>query len=163
MDLIVDGRPVSIRRGGAGFAVVVGGSAYEVDAAPAHPGVYSLRIDGRQYEVVVRPLAGSAYWVSTPQVSRRIEVTDPLSYLAAQAAEAKGGRRRQRVTAYMPGRVAAVLVVEGQEVAAGTGVVVLEAMKMQNEILAEHAGIVTRILVEPGQSVDGGDPLFELE
>ncbi len=63
----------------------------------------------------------------------------------------------------MPGRVAAVLVAAGAEVAAGAGVVVLEAMKMQNEIAAEHAGTVTAIFVEPGQSVDGGDPLFELE
>jgi biotin carboxyl carrier protein len=63
----------------------------------------------------------------------------------------------------MPGRVAAVLVEAGAQVAAGTGIVVLEAMKMQNEIQAERAGVVRQIFVEPGQAVDGGDPLFELE
>ncbi|HEY8020618.1 MAG TPA: biotin/lipoyl-containing protein, partial [Thermoanaerobaculia bacterium] len=51
----------------------------------------------------------------------------------------------------------------GTEVKAGDGVIVLEAMKMQNEIQAEHDGRVTKVHVEPGQAVEGGDPLFELE
>ena len=63
----------------------------------------------------------------------------------------------------MPGRVVAVLVGEGEPVRAGQGVVVLEAMKMQNEIQAEHDGVVKRVCVEPGQAVEGGDLLFELE
>ena len=62
----------------------------------------------------------------------------------------------------MPGRVVAVLVEAGAPVDAGQGVVVLEAMKMENEIQAESAGVVSRILVEPGQAVEGGDPLFEI-
>jgi biotin carboxyl carrier protein len=62
----------------------------------------------------------------------------------------------------MPGRVVAVLAAEGEAVEAGQGVVVLEAMKMENEIRAEHAGTVGRLFVQPGQAVEGGDPLFEL-
>ncbi len=62
----------------------------------------------------------------------------------------------------MPGRVVALLVDEGDEVEPGQGVVVLEAMKMENEIAAEHGGVVTKVHVEPGQAVEGGDPLFEL-
>ena len=89
-------------------------------------------------------------------------VADPLTHLAAQAAGGKGGRRQQKVTAYMPGRVVAVLVEEGQEVQAGQGVVVLEAMKMENEIRAESDGTIRQVFVTPGQNVEGGDPLFEL-
>jgi pyruvate carboxylase subunit B len=63
----------------------------------------------------------------------------------------------------MPGRVVAVLAEAGQEVKAGQGIVVLEAMKMQNEILAEHDGILKALFVQPGQAVEGGDPLFEME
>ena len=66
------------------------------------------------------------------------------------------------MSAQMPGRVVAVLVEEGEAVAAGQGLVVLEAMKMENEIQAEAAGVVTKILVEAGQAVEGGDPLFEV-
>jgi pyruvate carboxylase subunit B len=63
----------------------------------------------------------------------------------------------------MPGRVVELLVEVGQEVASGQGLVVLEAMKMENEILAESAGVVRQILVEPGQAVEAGDPLLEME
>jgi biotin carboxyl carrier protein len=62
----------------------------------------------------------------------------------------------------MPGRVVSLMVEEGQEVADGEGLVVLEAMKMENEIRAETAGVVRKILVTEGQTVEGGDPLFEI-
>src|SRR5215831_11630913 len=117
MELIVDGRRVRIERAARGLRVTIDGRDYEVDAAAARPGVYSLRIGPRQHEVAVWPLAAGGYQVSTGRTSRRIEVSDPLSYLAAQAAGGRGGHRRQRVTAYMPGRVATVLVAEGDEVA----------------------------------------------
>jgi biotin carboxyl carrier protein len=163
MDLIVDGQPLRLRRHLGGYTVEVGGRSYEVDAALARPGLYSLRIGGTQHEVSVQPDGNDAYWVAVSGYGRRVAVTDPLSHLAAQTRGDSTRKRRQRVTAYMPGRVAALLVAEGSEVAAGTGIVVLEAMKMQNEILAEHPGTVTRIWVELGQTVDGGDPLFEIE
>ncbi len=149
--------------GGGGYEITIGERAYRVEAARLRDGLYSLRIGGAQHEVAVRRRDDGAYQVGGPGGAAVVEVTDPLAHLAAQGAGAKGGRRRQRVTAYMPGRVVELLVAEGQAVAAGQGVLVLEAMKMQNEIQAEHEGTVTRILVQPGQSVDGGDPLFELE
>ena len=88
---------------------------------------------------------------------------DPLAYLAESSHDEAGGRRAHRVAAYMPGRVVSVLVEEGAEVEAGQGLVVLEAMKMENEIQTESAGVVTRVFVAPGQAVEGGDPLFEIE
>jgi biotin carboxyl carrier protein len=91
------------------------------------------------------------------------EVTDPLTHLARQGAAGKGARRRQQVTAYMPGRVVSVLVAAGDSVQPGQGVLVLEAMKMENEIQAEHDGVIQRVCVAPGQAVEGGDVLFELE
>ena len=151
------------RTAGGGYQVAVGARSYQVDVARVREGVYSLRIDGGQHEVAVRRRADGSYEVGDAHGAAVVEVADPLAYLAAQGAGAQGVRRRRRVTAYMPGRVVALLVAEGQAVTAGQGVLVLEAMKMQNEIQAEHDGAVTRILVEPGQSVDGGDPLFELE
>ncbi|HYO13381.1 MAG TPA: biotin/lipoyl-containing protein, partial [Thermoanaerobaculia bacterium] len=106
---------------------------------------------------------GEGYWVSTSQGSGPVEVTDPLTHLAAQTRGGKGGRGRQRVTAYMPGRVVTLLAEEGQPVTAGQGILVLEAMKMENEILAESDGTITRIYVQPGQAVETGDPLFDVE
>jgi len=63
----------------------------------------------------------------------------------------------------MPGRVVVIMVEEGDTVAAGQGLVVLEAMKMENEIQAESAGIVRRVHVTAGQAVEGGDLLFDIE
>jgi biotin carboxyl carrier protein len=153
---------------GASYEVTIGERVYHVDAANPRPGLQSLRIDGSHHEVAVRRLAEEGkYWVSAAHGSGSapgpVEVTDPLTHLAAQALGAKGGRRAQRVLAYMPGRVVGLLVQEGEAVTAGQGVVVLEAMKMQNEIQAESDGTVTRIHVQPGQAVEGGDPLFEVE
>jgi biotin carboxyl carrier protein len=148
---------------GAGYDIAIGERRYRVDAARVRAGLYSLRIGGAQYEVAVERREDGTWWVSGAHGGVAVEVADPLAHLAAQGTGAKGGQRRQRVTAYMPGRVVALLAAEGQAVQAGEGVLVLEAMKMQNEIQAEHDGTITRILVEPGQSVDGGDPLFELE
>ena len=154
---------VQVRRNDGGYEVVIGGRTYHVDASAARQGLHSLRIDGGQHEVAVRRQGEGAYWVSTVHGSGAVEVSDPLTHLAAQTRGAKGGRRRQTVKAYMPGRVVTLLVEEGREVAAGQGILVLEAMKMENEIRAEHDGTVSKIHVQPGQAVDLGNPLFELE
>jgi glutaconyl-CoA/methylmalonyl-CoA decarboxylase subunit gamma len=154
---------VEVRRIDGGFEVTVGGRTYQVDAAAARASLHSLRIDGAQHEVAVRAQGEGAWWVSTAQGGGAVEVSDPLTHLAAQTRGGKGSRRRERVAAYMPGRVVMLLVQEGQEVAAGQGIVVLEAMKMENEIRAERDGTVSKIFVQPGQAVDTGNPLFELE
>lgn len=178
MDLIVRQgereERVRIRQDGDGFEITIGDRAYRVDAVSARAGLRSLRIDGSQHEVAVRVQQESGsregtrrgeenYWVSTSSGSGPVSVTDPLTHLAAQTRGGKGGRRQQRVNAYMPGRVVAIHIEEGQAVTAGQGILVLEAMKMQNEIQAEHDGTVTKIHVQNGQAVDGGTPLFDLE
>jgi len=171
MDLIVRQgereEKVRVRRVDGGFEVTVGDRVHHVDALPARPGLLSLRIDGAQsisyhQEAAVRRQKEGIYWVSTSQGAGPVEVADPLAHLAAQS-HSQGGKRRQRVDAYMPGRVVAVLVEEGAEVTTGQGIVVLEAMKMENEIRAEHDGKVSKIHVQPGTAVDTGAPLFEME
>lgn len=144
------------------FEVTVGERTYRVEAIPAGQG-YSLCIGGEQHEVAVLPRGPSAYWVGAGQSSGLVEIEDLLTHLARAGQGGAGARRHKRITAYMPGRVVAVLAAEGDEVTAGQGIVVLEAMKMQNEIQAEHPGTLHRIFVQPGQAVEGGDPLFEME
>ena len=114
-------------------------------------------------QVAVLPRGPGRWWVSSRRGGQLAEVTDPLTHLARQGAAGRGARRREVVTAYMPGRVVAVLVAEGEEVRAGQGILVLEAMKMENEIRAEHDGVVKRVLVAAGEAVEGGDVPFELE
>ena len=153
---------VHLERTESGYRVGVGEASYEIDVARAGGTVHSLLIDGRQHEVAVRRQKEGVYWVTSAAGAGEVELMDPLTHLARSAHDASVAGGAVQVTAYMPGRVVEILVAEGDEVAAGQGVVVLEAMKMKNEIQAETAGVVTKLLVEQDQAVEGGDPLFEI-
>ncbi|MEM9554859.1 MAG: biotin/lipoyl-containing protein [Acidobacteriota bacterium] len=154
---------VSVERLNDGtYRVELGDTTYELDVATAGD-ILSLReADGRQHEIVVRRNGRSdraAYSVSSRRGIHVVEVMDPLARLAESAQGDSGSRR---VEAMMPGRVVDVLVAEGDTVESGQGIVVIEAMKMKNEIPSESSGTVVKIFVEVGQNVEGGDPLFEI-
>ena len=86
---------------------------------------------------------------------------DPRRLVRARGAVEAAGR--QKIVSPMPGKVVRVLVSEGEPVAAGQGVLVVEAMKMQNEIRSPKAGRVAAILVAEGAAVAGGQALAEVE
>jgi biotin carboxyl carrier protein len=167
MELIVfrDGKEVrlEVEHSDRAFEVRLEGQTYRVDSVATNGSVRSLIIGGRQYEVAVRLVSTGRYQVSYHGSFEEVEVLDPLSYLAQQGAARQAQDGRQQVCAYMPGRVVEVHVNEGERVRAGQGLVVLEAMKMENEIKAERDGLVRKVLVSPGQAVEGGDPLLEIE
>ena len=148
-----------------GYLVTVGGVEHRVDVATGASGLRSIVFEGRQHEIAVRPIAkeANAYRVSTANRNERVEVVDPLTFLAQQGGGAQRAKRSGRVNAYMPGRVVAILVGEGDTVEAGQSLMVLEAMKMQNEIVAERPGVVNKIHVQKDQAVEGGDALLDLE
>ena len=138
------------------WTVAVDDREYRVDAASlGRPDVLSLIVDGRQATRNVRSLGNGVYAVDGDEIS----VIDPRSRALGETSR-QGAAGAFEATAYMPGRVTAVLAAEGDEVTAGQGVVVLEAMKMENEIQSEIDGRLEKLLVEVGQTVDGGDPLF---
>ena len=154
---------VSVEREGGRYRVRVGERAYEVEAHALGSFVRSLLVDGASYEVAVFRQGASSWSVSHRGRPTVVEMVDPLAHLA-EATRGEGARKgRQVVAAYMPGRVIGVSVAEGDTVEVGAPLVVLEAMKMQNEIQAERAAVVRRVHVAPGQAVEGGDPLVELE
>jgi len=167
MKLIViqEGREheVELERREKGVEVRLGDEVFLVDSEHTNGRVRSLVIDGRQFELAVTCGPGGTYQVSHNGAVADLEVLDPLSYLAAKGEGGEKRRRTDRIDAYMPGRVVQVLVKEGEKVSRGQGLVVLEAMKMENEIQAEHDGVVGKVLVKPGDTVEGGDPLFEME
>jgi pyruvate carboxylase subunit B len=167
MELIVkhvDGdMKVKIERRGGEYQLQIGDKKYVILSAEATSGVRSLLVDGGQYEVAVRSVGEDRYEVTSSAGTETLQVQDPLTHLAEQAHDKAASTGRQVVEAYMPGRVVSLLIEEGAEVTAGDGILVLEAMKMENEIDAERDGVVAKIHVEPGQAVERGDPLFELE
>ena len=149
--------PADALRVGGAVECVVDGRALVVDFCVAQPGVMSLLVDGRQYRCV---LDGDAVIVG----GRRYEfgVTDPRSLKGRKGAGA-GTDGPRAVNAPMPGRVVRVLVEVGDEVEAQQGVVVIEAMKMQNELKSPKAGRVVRVVAVVGETVGSGDVLVVVE
>lgn len=123
--------------------------------------VYSLLMDGRAHVVRVTP-AGIALDVTIRGTTIPVEVRHPLEKLLL-ATDARGGAAAgETVQSPMPGLVVAVRVELGQTVAPGGAIAVVEAMKMQNELTAQRGGVVTEVLVRPGDSVGAHQALVRL-
>ncbi|MFQ5526032.1 MAG: biotin/lipoyl-containing protein [Thermoanaerobaculia bacterium] len=154
---------VQLDRDGSRVRMALDGEVMDLEVSHLAGGVRSLIWDGDHFEVTVRHLGDDRYEVSGSFGSETVEVLDPLTHLAATTHDAQLGSGVSRTDAYMPGRVVKVLAAEGETVEAGQGVLVLEAMKMENEIQAESAGVLSRVFVAEGEAVEGGDPLYEIE
>jgi biotin carboxyl carrier protein len=128
-----------------------------VDVRVLQPGVTSLVVEGRQYRCV---LDGDGVLIGGKRFG--FEVSDPRSLQGRRGAGA-GVTGARPVKAPMPGRVVRVLVAAGDEVAEQQGVVVIEAMKMQNELKSPKAGRVVRVAVAEGDAVGAGDVLVVVE
>jgi len=148
------------------FEVVVDGRTIEVDSEQldgvrqVEPGVYSVLLKGASYEI--RILTSSEGLIASVAGQRfAVEVRDPRD--AGRNSLAAIGSGRQNVTAPMPGKVVRVLAVKGDQVDVGQGLVVVEAMKMQNELKAARPGRVMEIRASEGETVGAGDILVVLE
>lgn len=156
-------RKVSFERQGSRVRMDLEGRSVELDVRSLPGGVRSILVEGAHHDVTVRQLGNDRFEVAGEFGTEVVEVLDTLTHLAASSHDAQVGSARESVSAYMPGRVVQVLIEEGDTVEAGAGVLVLEAMKMENEIQAERAGTVCKLLVAAGEAVEAGDPLYEIE
>jgi biotin carboxyl carrier protein len=127
---------------------------------PVEPGVWSLIPDSRQRELRVEP-DGEEFRVTRRGRSVRVRVEDPRSWTGATSS--KGAAGAAKVASPMPGRVVRVLVEVGHIIEAGQGVVVVEAMKMQNELKSPIAGTVTQVQASEGANVNGKQVLVVVE
>ncbi len=161
----VDGKSerLSIERRQGLYVVEIGGVRHEVDARALGPWVLSLLVAGESHEAAVFRVGDGAYSVNWRGHSYAVELVDPLTHMAEVSRGEVGKPGKKVVKAYMPGRVVEVRVAAGDPVEAGQPMVVLEAMKMQNEIQAERGGTVVRVFVTAGEAVEGGDPLVEVD
>jgi biotin carboxyl carrier protein len=142
------------------WACRLDGREIAVDAVLARPDVLSLRIDNKAYEVKCERVGSEMHlWVGS--VRFLAEVRDPRSLRGRFRAGDDHGPKK--LTAPMPGKVVRVLVTQGAEVEAGAGVLVVEAMKMQNEVKSPKKGTVQKILATEGVAVNAGDVLAIVE
>ena len=126
--------------------------------------VRQLVVDGRSVALALDPVGGGR-WTLTRQGERwEAEVVDERTrHIRSLTGTGEGGPRAGALRAPMPGLVVRVLVAPGQRVAQGDGLVVLEAMKMENELKAAAPGTVRAVPVEAGATVEKGTVLVELE
>jgi biotin carboxyl carrier protein len=149
---------VSLQRAPSGtWRVQVGGTHYEVEAALVAPHVLQVSIGGRQHIAYVArrgPITHVAIGGTT---------YDLLPESPSASSDHPPLLAPPQITAPMPGKVLQVFVSAGAHVAAGEGLLILEAMKMEHRIIAEAAARVAAVYVADGQMVDGGTVLLELE
>jgi biotin carboxyl carrier protein len=124
------------------------------DIVETEPGVYSILADGASYEL---RLSADEVFVN----GRRFALETNSGW--KRRGSGGGGEGRANIVAPMPGKVVRVLAELNQEVQAGQGIVVVEAMKMQNEMKAPQAGRVASISVKTGDSVNAGAVLATIE
>jgi biotin carboxyl carrier protein len=156
--------PSESANGVRGFSV--GSQTAEAHCEEITPGVYSLLINGRAYEAHVSKRPGDPAGLGSPYVVvvglRRylVELRDPRRWRrTGSSIELEGP---QEIVAPMPGKVAKILETEGEEVKSGEGLLVIEAMKMQNELRAPRAGRVERVYTAEGRGVESGARLLRL-
>ena len=134
----------------------------EVDAALTARDVMSVLVGGKAYEIKrERSLQGEIHLI-IGSARYAVDVQDPRS-LRTRRATAGNEAGPQKLTAPMPGKIVRILVAPGDEVKAGQGIVVMEAMKMQNEMKSPKDGKVQKILTSEGSTVNPGDTLAVIE
>lgn len=156
-------RQVEVERDGDRFRIVVDGRPQEVEMVRLDGAFASLRFpdSGRSFQITYQRRGNGSWRVGVGQREFDLAVLSP-----AEAVEVVGGARASgpsRLTAPIPGKVVAVKAAAGDEVAAGQPLVVLEAMKMENELAAEQPGRVVAVHVAGGDTVESGQLLIELE
>ena len=135
--------------------------AAQADVAPLGTGVYSIVVQGRSYEVRVEDIGNGCLCVDINGSSHRVEVRDPRRWIPGGGS--KGVAGTQTIKAQMPGKIVKLLVQAGDEVEAGQGLIVVEAMKMQNEMKSPKAGRVVSVEAEAARSVEAGEVLMVIE
>ncbi len=143
---------LEVRSRNGAHTVLASGREVQVEVSEQGP-FLTLRVDGRIHEVGITA-RGAFFDVALPGALIAVALRDVTRGGLAGAVKASAGPAR--VTAPMPGKVTRVLVSRGQAVEAGTGLVVIEAMKMENELRAPRAGEVLELPAREGQAVESG-------
>jgi biotin carboxyl carrier protein len=154
-------RTVELVRSGPDWLCKIDGRAFSLDVTAIQTNVLSILVDGKSYEVKQETTAAETSIV----VGRRrfsVTVRDPRSLRSRRRSDA-GGPGPRKVSAPMPGKVVRVLVQIGEQVDAGQGVVIIEAMKMQNELKSPKKGLVKKLHAPEGVLVEAGQVLVEIE
>jgi biotin carboxyl carrier protein len=162
-NVIVDGERLSgtLHRTPEGkVEATIGDHSYTLTVAASEPAIYWLQLGDQSIEIVVVPNS-SGYTVSIGKTRFEVEIEDARSALRRTNLRAHDGAAE--IKAPMPGKIVRLLASEGNEIKANQGIVVMEAMKMQNEIKSPRNGFVKKLCVTVGATVNAGDLLATVE
>jgi biotin carboxyl carrier protein len=160
-DIFINGTRRSVEvsspsKEGSRMAAVIDGRSVVADAARISPGAYSMLLDGRSLDVTIEE-ATDGLLVRINGREFKLEIADPRAWRRGRGGSIELAGRQQ-VAAPMPGKIVRVLAAMGQQVETGQGLLVIEAMKMQNEIRSPKSGTLEKIVRE-GQTVNAGEVL----
>jgi pyruvate carboxylase subunit B len=159
----VAGREVEVEVDGDRVTVDRRTLAASLDASPATP-VRQLLLDGRSEALAVEALGGGRWALTLRGERHEVEVVDERTrHIRSLTGAGDHARGPGVLRAPMPGLVVRVQAQPGQAVVAGSGMVVLEAMKMENELRASAAAVVRTVRVRPGEAVEKGQVLVEFD
>lgn len=156
--------PVEIIRNGDCVTAKIDGRIYELEVSEPEPKVFLLKENGKVHEFFVSPpeTAGAPTIVSSRRGEVEVKLTDPKR-LRGSGAAAGSSDGLAEVKTMMPGKVVRLIARPGDEVVKGDPVIVVEAMKMQNDLKSPKAGTVKEIRVEEGATVSAGEVLAIIE
>ena len=161
-DVEIQGRQISLEfeQRDSRIQARAGSSHYDIEVVTPEEGVYSLLVGNRVYEARVWALAQDTFNVT---IRGHVFTARIIDRKHRRPVSEPGIEGRQNLVAPMPGKVVRVILAAGDEVAAGQGVVVVEAMKMQNEIKSPKAGRVIEVRVIEGATVNANQVLAVVE
>jgi biotin carboxyl carrier protein len=149
------------RQTGEKWSCKLNGRELPIDVVSVQEGVLSLLLDGKSYGVK-HELIGAESNIVVGHQRFSASVRDPRSFRSRQRAGASE-QGVKKITAPMPGKVVRILAAVGDQVETGQSVIVIEAMKMQNELKAPKSGVIKKITVAEGAAVEAGQALADVE
>lgn len=167
LDIKIGDRTATVRlvsKDGSKATIDIDGKLFEVDVLMVEEGVYSIIHEGKSYNIEMIPGDGPKnYFVNTYYTSHEVEIIDAQSrYLKNRMGDGDSVGDKL-ISTPMPGKVVKIPVKEGDTVAKGDTVIVISAMKMESEYKSPVDGVVKRVYVQEGQTINGNQPLVEIE
>jgi biotin carboxyl carrier protein len=153
---------IELEREGERLRARVNAREYDLEFSEPEQGVFLLKNDGKIYEAAVSPTANDHISVRVRNTEFEVAITDPKR-LRGSAAVGEDASGKAEIRTAMPGKVVRILKAVGDAVQKGDGVIVVEAMKMQNEMRSPKDGTISDIKVVEGETVSSGDVLVVIE